>query len=321
MDSTTLSILVGVAVIALIGGVGLVLAKGSGSVAEQRLDELSGKRKSKVDPAAGLLMRPPAVDLGKSKVWANKLISVEGLNLLYEQADVGLPFARFLAIAGGLAVGSALIGLALKIPLPAVPVVAAFMGLMPFWWLTRRKKKRIKMFVSQMSDALELVGRALRAGHGLASGLSVVAEEMPPPISQEFGRIFEEQNLGIPLEDAMRGLAERVPAMDVRFFVTAIIIQRATGGDLAEVLDKISRLLRERFQILGQVQALTGEGRLSGVVLMAMPPALLAFTYMTNPGYAGMLFTTPVGTKMLAVAGVLQVVGAFAIRKIVDIKV
>jgi tight adherence protein B len=202
-----------------------------------------------------------------------------------------------------------------------VPLGSVALGFLPFAWLVLRKRKRIKAFVAQMPDALELVGRALRAGHGLASGLSMVAEEMPPPIALEFGRVYEEQNLGIPIEEALRVLAERVPAMDVRFFVTAVVVQRGSGGDLAEVLDKIGRLIRERFQILGQVQALTAEGRLSGVVLLAMPPALLAFCYTTNPEYISLLFSTPLGVKMLTVAGVLQLVGAIAIKKIVAIKV
>jgi tight adherence protein B len=322
MDPTGLSILIGVGVIALIGGASLVLTKDPGTVAEQRLEEMAGgKRKAKSDPSTGILLRPEAVDLGRSKAWAGKLISVEGLSRLYEQADVGLPFKQFLLIAAALALVSAVVGVVLKLPLLAVPVASGFMGTTPFLWLVHRKRKRVKKFVAQMPDALELVGRALRAGHGLASGLSAVAEEMPPPIAHEFGRVFEEQNLGIPPDEALRGLAERVPSLDVRFFVTAVVIQRATGGDLAEVLDKISRLLRERFQILGQVQALTGEGRLSGVVLLAMPPVLLAFTYMMNPSYTGLLFNTPLGTKMLAGAAVLQVIGAIAIKKIVDIKV
>jgi tight adherence protein B len=246
---------------------------------------------------------------------------MEGLNRLYEQADVGLAFRNFVIIAVGLTAAGAGIGYALKLPLLVLPVCSAFLGGLPFFWLVLRKRKRIKSFLTQMPDALELVGRALRAGHGLASGLSLVAEEMPPPIAHEFGRIYEEQNLGITIEEALRGLAERVPAMDVRFFVTAVVVQRSTGGDLAEVLDKIGRLVRERFQILGQVQALTAEGRLSGVVLLAMPPSLLAFCYMTNPEYIGLLFSTTMGTKMLAVAAVLQVVGALAIKKIITIKV
>ncbi len=114
------------------------------------------------------------------------------------------------------------------------------------------------------------------AGHSLASGFHLVAEEMPAPIGDEFQRVFEEQNLGIPMDDALNALTDRVPNLDLRFFVTAVILQRQTGGDLAEILDKIGDLIRERFQIWGQVQALTGEGRLSGIVLLALPPVLFA---------------------------------------------
>jgi tight adherence protein B len=323
MDPSLIPILVGVGVIVVLGGAGLVLARPSGTAAEQRLDVLTGRRQPKSEAAGGTLMKPPGADagLGASRGWAERFISVEGIERLYEQADVGIALNYFLMIPVVLAVAGAAIGAVLGLPALLLPVGAAFLGLTPFGWLVLRKRKRIKKFTSQMPDALELVGRALRAGHGLASGLSVVSEEMPAPISYEFGRIFEEQNLGIPLEDALRGLADRVPTMDVRFFVTAVIIQRATGGDLAEVLDKIGRLIRERFQILGQVQALTGEGRISGIVLLAMPPALLAFVYTTNPEYASKLFTTEMGKKMMIGTGILQVLGAIAIKKIITIKV
>src|SRR3954463_7958106 len=145
-----------------------------------------------------------------------------------------------------------------------------------------------------MPQAVELIGRGLRAGHSLASALHLVSEEMKGPIADEFGRVFEEQNLGIPLELTLRGLADRVPSMDVRFFVIAVVIQRATGGDLAEVLDKIGKLIRQRFELFGHVKALTAEGRLSGAVLLPMPPALLAFLATVNYDYVSTLFNTPI---------------------------
>jgi tight adherence protein B len=172
-----------------------------------------------------------------------------------------------------------------------------------------------------MPEAVELVSRALRAGHGLASGLHLVAEEMKGPIADEFNRIFEEQNLGIPIELALRNMADRIPVMDVRFFVIAVVIQRSTGGDLAEVLDKIGRLIRQRFELRGHVKALTAEGRLSGVVLLAMPPAMLGFLYFLNREYITVLFTNPIGVKLLWITAVGQVVGAWVIKKIVAIKV
>jgi tight adherence protein B len=144
---------------------------------------------------------------------------------------------------------------------------------------------------------------------------------MPPPIGQEFGRVFEEQNLGIPLDESLRALTERVPNLDLKFFVTALILQRQTGGDLAEILDKIANLIRDRFRIWGQVQALTGEGRLSGIVLLALPFVLFLAVQHLNPTYVNVLFTDPMGQKMLFVAVVMQVLGALVIRKIVNIKV
>jgi len=180
---------------------------------------------------------------------------------------------------------------------------------------------RLNKFGGQLSDALELVARALRAGHSLAAGMHVVAQEMPVPISEEFNRVFEEQNLGIPIEDSLKSMCDRVPNLDLRFFVTSVGIQRQTGGDLAEILDKIGYVIRERFRILGQVKALTGEGRLSGVVLISLPFALFAFMLNMKPDYVETLWTTDMGRIMAGVALVLQVLGALWIRKIVNIKV
>jgi tight adherence protein B len=154
------------------------------------------------------------------------------------------------------------------------------------------------------------VSRALRAGHSLAAGINLVAQEMGDPIGKEFTRSFEAQNLGIPLEDTLEEMTDRVPNLDLRFFVTAIILQRQTGGDLAEILDKIGYLIRERFKIWGQVQALTGEGRLSGIVLLALPPALFAVVYRMNPDYLMLLFTDDFGKKMLVGGVISQLLGA-----------
>jgi tight adherence protein B len=315
-----LSMLVGVVVIVVVGAFGLILVRAP-SVAEQRLDDLSGSRHEQATVETTALLRASKTPDRPGETWGRLVPRYGDLQRFYEQADPGISLSVFLGIALCLALAGAGLGYFMKLPLVVQPLGSLFLGCMPFFWLAMRKRRRRKAFIAQMPDALELIGRALRAGHGLASGLGMVAEEMPPPISIEFGRVFEEQNLGIPVEEALRGLAERIPVMDVRFFVTAVIVQRGTGGDLAEVLDKIGRLIRERFQILGQVHSLTAEGRLSGAVLLAMPPALLAFCYSTNPEYIKLLFTTSAGVKMLVVTGVLQLVGAMVIKKIVTIKV
>jgi tight adherence protein B len=323
-NPTLLSMMIGVGVVILIGGLGLVMSRSSDSRAEERLAGLTGQKKpkaKKADLAGGILARPAAIDLGHPSFWSRLIPNAENLNLLYEQADVNLTFNRFLSLVGGLAFLGAGVGVAFRLPIYTVPAGALVLGALPFFWLLRRRRLRIKKFVSAMPEAVELISRALRAGHGLASGLHLVAEEMKGPIADEFNRVFEEQNLGIPIELALRNMADRIPAMDVRFFVIAVVIQRTTGGDLAEVLDKIGRLIRQRFELFGHVKALTAEGRLSGVVLLAMPPGLLAFISVVNYDYISVLFTSPIGVKMLTITAVLQVVGAWSIKKIISIKV
>ncbi|GAC1469922.1 MAG: type II secretion system F family protein [Isosphaeraceae bacterium] len=320
-DPVLISIFVGCAVIVLVGGAGLVLSRSLSSVAEQRLDELSGPKRVKVDSASGLLMRSQAIDLGTPSFWSKVVPNVENLNRLYEQADINIPFERFMLVVGVLVVLGASIPLVFG-PHPLfAPVSGLLLGAVPFLWLVHRKKKRIRKFLDSMPEAVELIGRALRAGHGLASGLKLVSEEMQGPIADEFGRVFEEQNLGIPIEMSLRGMADRIPAMDVRFFVISVIIQRSTGGDLAEVLDKIGRLIRQRFELFGHVKGLTAEGRLSGVVLLALPPGLLGFLSVSNYNYVAPLFLTSLGNKMLLITAVLQLLGAGMIRKIIQIKV
>ncbi|WP_442481641.1 type II secretion system F family protein [Aeoliella sp. SH292] len=243
------------------------------------------------------------------------------LNLLFEQADVNMTVGKFLAIVAGCgAVGFALPA-AGGMPLKFAPIISAFLCFMPFMWLMMKRKRRLNKFAAQMPEALELISRALRAGHSLASGFNLVGQEMSAPIATEFNRAFEEQNLGMPLEEALSNLTERIPNLDLKFFATAVILQRQTGGDLAEILDKIGYLVRERFKIWGQVQALTGEGRLSGIVLLALPPALFVCVYRMNPDYLMLLFTDDLGKKMLVGGLVMQLLGAIVIRKIVNIRV
>ncbi len=202
-----------------------------------------------------------------------------------------------------------------------MPLLAIVMACFPFMWLLLKRKRRFKAFSLQLPDALEMLSRCLRSGQSLTAGFNIVSTEMSAPLGVEFGRVFEEQNLGIPLNETLNNMIERVPNLDLKFFCTAIMLQRQTGGDLSEILDKIGSLIRERFQIWGQVQALTGEGRLSGIILLALPFVLFLTIYYLNPDYVMVLFEDPVGKKLLAVALVMQVIGAAVIKKIVTIKV
>jgi tight adherence protein B len=225
-----------------------------------------------------------------------------------------------------LSVGLAGAGAAICLVMPTIPNILAFavapvLAVIPLLGVVFKKRKRLRKFGQQLPEALELISRALRAGHSLASGINLVASEMSDPIGREFHRCYEAQNLGVPLEEALEDMSDRVPNLDLRFFTTAIVLQRQTGGDLAEILDKIGSLIRERFRIWGQIQALTGEGRLSGIVLLALPPGLFVVMYYLNPDYCMTLFTDPMGHKMLALAVVMQIVGALVIKKIINIKV
>jgi tight adherence protein B len=308
-------------VAALVGGGIMLMRDQPVSKIEDRLDLLTGAASgSKIgaNPEASILTQP--LDIGPN-ILEVILQKFGNFRLLFEQADTTVTPAMLLGISFATAIVGVAVSVIIRIHIALVPLVALTMSGLPFLWLLHRRKRRLKTFASQLPDALEMLARSLRSGQSLVFGFSMVSSEMPQPISKEFGRVFEEQNLGIPLEDSLRGMTERIPNLDLKFFVTALILQRQTGGDLAEILDKIGALIRDRFRIWGQIQALTGEGRLSGVVLLALPFVLFLAVYQLNPEYIMVLFTDSLGTKMLAVAVIMQILGALFIRKIVNIKV
>ena len=321
LTTVMISAAVFIGVVAAIMAVAMLFRDKSVLQMEDRLSTLIGKNEK--GEAGGL--SEVAQMLAKEKEGKSPLdIALTkwfNLSLLFEQAQVEMNIVAFLSICAGLGVGSALFCGIAGLNLVLAPLVGISFAGLPFFWLVFRRKRRLGKFAAQLPEALELVARALRAGHSLAAGFHLVAQEGSAPIASEFGRVFEEQNLGIPFEEALESLTERVPNLDLKFFVTAVILQRQTGGDLAEILDKIGHLIRERFQIWGQVQALTGEGRLSGIVLLALPPLLFVTVYRMNPDYIQLLFTDDLGKKMLIAGVVSQLVGALVIRKIVNIRV
>jgi tight adherence protein B len=247
--------------------------------------------------------------------------NMPALSVYLSQADSSLSPTKFMGIIAACFIGGTAAMIATPLPILLAPIAGLVLATLPVAYLLYCRKRRLAKFGRQMPEALELLGRSLRAGHSLANGFGLVGSEMDDPLAKEFRRVFEEQNFGIPLEEALEDLSARVPNMDLRFFATAVILQRTTGGDLSEILDKIGHLVRERLQILGQVQALTGEGRLSGIVLLAMPPALFLFMLKLNPDYVMMLFKDELGHYMLGVALITQAIGALVIKKIITIKV
>ncbi len=192
---------------------------------------------------------------------------------------------------------------------------------LPFKFLAFMKRRRLGKFENQLPEALELLGRGLRAGHAFTSSLQLVATEMGPPIGPEFFQTYKENNHGLDLNDALLNLCRRVDLQDLRFFTTAVMIQRETGGNLAEILEKIAALIRERFKLRSQIKALTAEGRLSGVVLSLLPPATALGLLFMNPDYIMLLWQTPKGRTMAMIALAFQALGIFTIRRIVKIKV
>src|SRR3954447_5198392 len=322
MDPLLLAFAVFVGVTGLVGAVSFLVIKGGvGSRTVDRLDALVGKggRGSK-DSSTDLMIKQALQEVNKQNILERLIPEFFRVSKMFEQADVKLkPSALF-----GIALGCALVGgliSTLLVNMYVAPVGGSILFSCPFIWLWYKRASRLKKFGAQLPEAMELVARALRAGHSLAAGLHVVADEMPDPIAKEFGRVYEEQNLGVSLDDALMHMCDRVPNLDLRFFVTSVNIQRQTGGDLAEILDRIGHVIRERFKILGQVKALTAEGRLSGIVLIAMPIGLFLMMLHMKPDYVSLLWTDPMGQQMSVGAIILMLIGSYAIKKIVDIKV
>jgi tight adherence protein B len=176
-------------------------------------------------------------------------------------------------------------------------------------------------FEEHFPEAIDLLGRALRAGHALTTGLGMVAEELPPPVGEEFRLLYDQQNYGLPLPDALRNFAARIPILDARFFVTAVLTQREAGGNLSEVLDNLAAIIRDRFRVKRQVRVISAHGRITGWVLGLLPPSLAAGFIVLTPDTYRRFYNDPLGIQMIVVALLLQVVGVIIIRRIVDIEI
>jgi tight adherence protein B len=184
-----------------------------------------------------------------------------------------------------------------------------------------KRRSRLKRFEENFPEALDLMARAVRAGHAFSTGIKMVAEELPDPVGPEFKKTFDEQNFGLPLVESLHNLSARVPSLDVKFFVTAVLIQRETGGNLSEILENLGHVVRERFKIMRQVRVHTAHGRFTGWVLLALPSALAVALMFINPEHMSLLFREPLGQKLLTASVVMQSVGYLWIRQVVKIEV
>src|SRR5687767_5178156 len=201
------------------------------------------------------------------------------------------------------------------------PLGAVFGFALPFFVLNFKRGRRLRTFEEQFPEGLDLISRALKAGHAFATGLKMVADEMPEPVGPEFRKTFDEQNFGLPLKDALDNLTVRVPSLDVRFFATAVLIQRETGGNLAEILENLAHVVRERFKILRQVRVYTAHGRFTGYVLLALPAVLCIALSFINPEHMNLLFRERMGQMMLLGALVMQTIGYLWIKQVIKIEV
>jgi len=200
--------------------------------------------------------------------------------------------------------------------LAAAPLFACIPAMFVRWKRTRR----FHTFEEQFPEAIDLIARALRAGHTFPAGILMVAEEMPTPMGTEFKLLYDRQNFGMSLNDALKGMAERVPILDARFFTTAVLTQRETGGNLSEILDNLATVIRDRFKVKRQVRAVTAHGRITGWILSGMPPVLALIMSFVSPDYMRPMVTDPLGMKMIAAGCAMQVMGTVIIRKLVNIR-
>jgi tight adherence protein B len=272
-------------------------------------------------PDAALVMDRPEGPLPQLDGLVNRTAAGSRLSRLIEQSGVRTTASGMLmaSLASGMLAAAVA---AFFIRHPLAPVVAAPIGMvLPFAWLLQRRSSRFYKFEEQFPEALDLLSRAIRAGHAFQTALGMVGEELTAPVGPEFKKTFERQNFGLPLRDAMDELAYRVTLLDVRFFVTAVAIQRETGGNLAEILDNLAHVVRERFKIRRQIRVHTAHGRFTGYVLLALPAALGAALSYISPEHMKLLFQERMGQMMLLTAMVMQTVGYIWIRQVIKIEV
>jgi tight adherence protein B len=263
-----------------------------------------------------MLSRIPAFD-----TFLRRSERVSVLQKMLSQGEVNVRAGNFLIFCVAAAVVFAVIAV-----LAGGNLLFGWAGLVlgffiPYAYASHRRAKRFQRFEEKFPEAIDTLARAVRAGHAFTTALELIASEVSEPVAGEFRQLFEEQKFGLPVRDALINLADRIPLVDVKFFVTAVMLQRETGGNLAEILDNLSYVIRERFKILRQVRVHTAQGRLTMVLLMALPPTIVVVMLVLNPGFIQPLFSDPIGHALIVAGITLQTLGYFVIRRIIRIQV
>jgi tight adherence protein B len=319
-----------IALFVFVLGAGLVvggyyaIAALPGELAKRRLDRRLQDVSMPVshDPADATILKRsaegplPALD----RVLEKTMAGVSLARLIEQAGSTTTPSAIVMMSIAAAAAAGFLTSMFVRVPFAPLGVATAAMFI-PYAWLRRKRSSRLRRFEEQFPEALDLLSRAVRAGHAFQTAMGMVGDDLAAPVGPEFKKTFEQQNFGLPLRDALNQLTDRMPLLDVRFFVTAVLIQRETGGNLSEILDNLAHVVRERFKILRQVRVHTAHGRFTAYVLLALPAALAIALSFINPEHMQTLFREHMGQMMLLAAMVMQTVGFLWIKQVVKIEV
>jgi len=243
------------------------------------------------------------------------------LETLLLHADSSLNVGGVVLACVGGAFGCGLLGFVLTRTFVLACAATLVGAMIPYVWLRMKCDRRLKAFVVALPDAIELMARSLRAGHSMNSSIELIAEQAPEPLASEFAQVYKQQRLGLQFRDALLHMGTRIPSRDLQFLITAILVQKETGGDLTEILDRTAHVIRERVRIEGEVHTRTAQGRLTGWILALLPVFMLVVINILNPGYSNLLFHDPTGQKLLYGSAILIILGGFTIRRIVDVEV
>ncbi len=269
----------------------------------------------------GSLFRDRRPEASGLELMISRIPRIRNIPVLLEHAHSTWSANTFVVLTVGLALALGIAGMTAG----AGPIVALALSAVGAWipraYLKLKKSRHLNRFEETFPEAIDMLGRAIRAGHPLSAGIQMVGQEMTEPVGGEFRTLFEESRFGVPFAEAMMGMVDRVDLVDVRIFATAILVQREVGGNLAEILDNISNMIRSRFRIRRQLRTYTAQGRMSGLVVGLMPFVVGLAFYALNPNYVRLLFDHPIGRGMLAFAIVMQIIGYFWIRKVVTIEI
>jgi tight adherence protein B len=246
---------------------------------------------------------------------------VTDLQKLLAQAGMSIRAGNFLGISALSGVAATIIAYTTSKRVEVAWIALLIGFIIPYFYASFRRNKRFEKFEELFPEAIDTLARAVRAGHAFTTALEMITNEVAEPVASEFRQLYEEQKFGMPVRDALINLTDRIPLVDVKFFVTAVMLQRETGGNLAEILDNLSYVIRERFKIQRQVRVYTAQGRLTMALLMGMPPIIVTVMLVLNPSFIRPLFSDPIGHTLLVLGITLQTIGYFVIRKIIRIQV